>query len=359
MKKTAKWLSLILCIALVLTTFAACGSKESEKGTTADKTTVAGQTEDTTAGDKDNKLVTKDIEDGKVYNIGICQLMQHPALDAATEGFQKKLTELMGEDHVKFNVQNASGENNACSTIVNQFVASKVDLIMANATGALQAAQSATDTIPVVGTSITDYPSALGIKPEAWEKKTGTNIAGTSDLAPLQRQAEMFDELLPEAKTIGIVYCSSEANSKFQGDNVQSYLESAGKTVKTYTFADSNDIQSVVTKAVSECDALYIPTDNTAANNTELISNIADPAKKPIICGEEGICKGCGVATLSISYEALGEKTAEIAYDILVNGKNPGDIEIQYSDGLAKKYDAKRCEDLGIKLPEDYVAIEA
>lgn len=359
MKKTAKLLSLILCIALVLTTFAACsGAKEGKDTTTAGDTTVADKADETTAGDKDTELVTKKIEDGKVYNIGICQLVQHPALDAATEGFQKRLTELMGKDHVKFNLQNASGENNACATIVNQFVASKVDLIMANATAALQAAQSATGTIPIVGTSITDYASALDIKPEDWTGKTGTNIAGTSDLAPLQRQAEMFDEILPDAKTIGIFYCSSEANSKFQADNVQSYLEAAGKTVKTYTFADSNDIQSVVTKAVGECDALYVPTDNTAADNTELINNIAEPAGKPIIAGEEGICSGCGVATLSISYEALGEKTAELAYDILVNGKNPGDMDIAYSDGLTKKYDADRCKALNITVPKEYVAIE-
>lgn len=345
MKKTAKWLSIILCIALMFTALAACSTSENNP---SDESKDSVSSED----------VSKEVDKDKVYNIGICQLVQHPALDSATEGFQKKLTELLGKDHVKFNLQNASNEKAACATIINQFVASKVDLIMANATDALQAAQSATDSIPIVGTSITDYPSALGIKPEDWQKKTGTNIAGTSDLAPLERQADMFSEILPEAKTIGIVYSSSEANSKFQGDNVKSYLEADGKTVKVYTFADSNDIQAVVTKAVAECDALYIPTDNTAANNTELINNIAEPAKKPIICGEEGICKGCGVATLSISYEALGEKTAEIAYDILVNGKNPGDIEIEYSDGLTKKYVADRCEALGIKAPEGYEAIE-
>lgn len=356
MKKTAKWLSLILCIALVLTTFAACGSKESAT-TTAGDTTVAEQKEDTTAGDKDTELVTKEIEDGKVYNIGICQLVQHPALDAATEGFQKRLTELMGEEHVKFNLRNASNEVPACTTIVNQFVSSKVDLIMANATPALTAAQSITSTIPIVGTSISDYASALDIKEDEWTGKTGSNITGTSDLVPLKLQADMFDELLPEAKTIGLLYCSAEANSKFQCDNVQSHLEAAGKTVKTYTFADSNDIQTVVTKAVSECDALYIPTDNTAASNAELINNIAEPAKKPIIAGEESICSGCGVATISISYEELGKKTAELAYDILVNGKNPGDLEIKFAD-YKNKYDADRCKTLGIEIPKEYVAIE-
>ena len=258
-------------------------------------------------------------EDG-TYTVGICQLVQHPALDAATEGFKKALTEKLG-DKVTFDEQNASGDSATCTTIVNQFKSSNVDLIMANATPALQAAASATADIPILATSITEYGVALGI--DNFDGKTGINVSGTSDLAPLDKQAAMFKELLPDAKSIGIVYCSNEANSKYQVNVVKAELEKAGLTVTEYSFADSNDIAQVVTKACEEVDALYIPTDNKCADNAELINSIAEPAKKPIIAGEEGICKGCGIATLSISYSTIGYNTGLMAYEILVNGKNP------------------------------------
>ncbi|MCM1364454.1 MAG: ABC transporter substrate-binding protein [Faecalibacterium sp.] len=347
MKKAMKWLSIVLCVALVLTTFAACGDKTNTDPTTDPNATVSD------AGE------TKEIPAGKVYNVGICQLTQHVALDAATKGFMEKLTEMLGEDHVKFNEQNAAGDSNTCATIVNQFVSSNVDLILANATPALQAAVSATDKIPIVGTSITDYATALEMDVDSWTGKTGINVTGTADLAPLDKQADMFDELLPNAKTIGLLYCSGEANSKFQINAMKANLEGKGLTTKEYTFADSNDIAAVVTKAVGECDAIYVPTDNKAADNTEIIANIAEPAGIPIIAGEEGICEGCGIATLSISYYDIGVAAAEIAYDILVNGTNAGDIEIGYSANLAKKYVKDRCDALKITVPEEYVAIGA
>lgn len=329
MKKAMKIIAVALCLVLVLGAFAACGGEKN-----------------------DGK-----VDENKVYNIGICQLVQHPALDAATQGFMEKLTELLGEDHVKFDNQNASGESNTCTTIVNQFVASKVDLIMANATPALQAAAAATADIPIVGTSVTEYGTALGI--DDFSGKTGINVTGTSDLAPLDKQAAMFAELLPEAKTIGMLYCSGEANSKYQVKVVTEELQNAGCTVKEYPFADSNDISAVVTKATQECDAIYIPTDNKAADNTELINNIAEPAGIPIIAGEEGICAGCGVATLSISYYDLGVATAEVAYDILVNGKNPAEMDIAYAATQTQKYVKDRAEKLGVTIPDTYTAIEA
>ncbi len=347
MKKAMKWLSLVLCVALVLTAFAACGTNNDPETTTD---AAAGNT---TAQNLSSEAGT--IPEGKVYNIGICQLAPHVALDAATKGFQEKLTELLGKDHVKFNLQNAAGDNPTCSTIANQFVSSKVDLIMANATGALQAAATATAEIPIVGTSITDYGTAL--ETTLTDGKTGSNVTGTADLAPLDKQAEMFTELLPEAKNIGILYCSTEANSKFQVDAVKGYLEAKNLTVTEYAFADSNDLSAIATKAVQDNDALYIPTDNTAANNTELINNIAEPAGKPIIAGEEGICKGCGVATLSISYYDIGVAAAEIAYDILVNGKNPGDIPIGYAPTQTAKYVKARAEALKVTIPDTYTEI--
>ncbi len=294
----------------------------------------------------------------KKYKIGICQLVQHDALDAATKGFKEALIEKLGEENVEFEEQNAGGDSATCSTITNGFVSEGVDLIFANATPALQAAMQSTTTIPIVGTSITDYATALDIDQSSWTGKTGINVTGSSDLAPLADQAAMFKELCPDAKTIGILYCSAEANSKYQSDVVSEELTKLGYTVKVYTVADTNEITSVTTTACSEVDALYIPTDNTIASATAAVNEIAEPAGIPIIAGEEGICKGCGVATLSISYENLGQIAGEMAADILQNGTDPANMEIKTATNLTKKYSAERAQKLGITVPSDYVAID-
>lgn len=301
-------------------------------------------------------VLTASAEESKVYNIGICQLVQHDALDAATQGFKDALVELLGEENVNFDEQNASGDSANCATIINQFVSSEVDLILANATASLQAAAAGTADIPILGTSITDYATALEI--DDWTGTTGRNISGTSDLAPLEEQAAMLNELFPDAETVGLLYCSAEANSSYQADVVKASLEELGYTCEVYTFADSNDIASVATTAVSECDVLYVPTDNTVASNTEVLNNVALPAGIPIIAGEEGICSGCGVATLSISYYDIGYKAGEMANEILVNGADVSEMEVEFAPNVTKKYDAERCEELGITVPEDYVAIE-
>lgn len=289
------------------------------------------------------------------YTVGICQLVQHDALDAATKGFKDVLKEKLGDD-IEFDEQNAANDSATCATIANQFVSNKVDLIMANATPALQAAASATADIPVVATSITDYATALEISD--WTGKTGTNITGSSDLAPLKEQAEMIKELFPEAKKVGILYNSGEANSKYQATEVTKALKELGIEAKEYTSADSNDLASVVTTACAEVDVLYIPTDNTMASNTGIVNNIAEPAKIPVVAGEVGICKGCGVATLSIDYYSIGKKAGEMAYEILVNGAKAGEMEIEYADTLTKQYMASRSKTLGITVPDTYVAIE-
>ncbi len=294
--------------------------------------------------------------DGKVYQVGIVQQAQHTALDSATQGFEDALKEKLG-DQVEVVVQNASGDSANCATIANQFVSSGKDLIMTNGSQALQATVSATEDIPIVATSITDYATALNIDLADWTGKTGINVTGTADLAPLDQQADMFEELLPDAQTVGILYCSGEANSKFQVEEVTKALEAKGVTVNEYSFSDSNDIAAVATKAVGECDALYVPTDNKVADNTSIVNNIAEPAGVPIIAGEEGICQGCGIATLSISYYDIGYMAGEMAYDILVNGKDPADMEIQYYEDVEKKYMKDRCEALGIEIPSDYQEI--
>ncbi|MCM1523506.1 MAG: ABC transporter substrate-binding protein [Ruminococcus sp.] len=293
---------------------------------------------------------------GKVYNIGICQLVEHPALDSATDGFIAALTEKLGEGNVKFDRQNAQNEATNCTTICNNFVAAGSDLILANATGALQAASSATSDIPIIGTSITNYATAMGV--DDWSEMAGKNITGTSDLAPIDEQENMIVELFPEVKQVGILYCSAEANSKYQASLMEAALDEDGIAYKEYSVADSNEIQAMTTTAVSECDVLYIPTDNTIANATETVKNVVVPANIPVVCGEEGICQGCGVATLSISYYDIGYTAGEMAYDILVNGSNPGDMEIKFAPQVEKKYNAEICASLGITPPEGYAAIE-
>jgi putative ABC transport system substrate-binding protein len=289
------------------------------------------------------------------YTVGVCQLVQHPALDAATQGFQDALTEKAG-DSVTFDVQNASGDSNTCSTIVNGFVADNVDLIMANATPALQAAVAATGDIPILGTSVTDYATALDI--DDWTGATGINVSGTSDLAPLDEQAAMLNELFPDAKVVGLLYCSAEPNSKYQVDVITGYLTELGYECVEYTFADSNDVASVAQSACDGSDVIYIPTDNTAASCTEAIRNVVEPAGKPVIAGEEGICKGCGVATLSISYYDLGYATGEMAYEVLANGADVATLDVAFAPNVTKEYNAELAGLLGVTVPEDYVAIE-
>ena len=288
------------------------------------------------------------------YTVGICQLVQHPALDAATQGFKDALTEALG-DKVKFEEGNASNDSASCATIVNGFVSSGVDLILANATPALQAAASATDSIPVLGTAVTEYGVALSI--DNFNGTVGNNISGTSDLAPLDQQADMITELFPDAKNVGILYCSGEPNSVYQAKVVKDCLEKKNIAVEVYTFADSNDVSTVTSSACANSDVIYIPTDNTAASCTEAISAVALPAGVPIVAGEEGICKGCGVATLSIDYYELGRTTGQMAVKILKGEANVSEMPIEYYPNPVKKYNADIASELNITIPEGYTAI--
>ena len=310
-------------------------------------------------GDTSDSTTDSATASGDSYTVGVCQLMQHAALDAATQGFQDKLTELVEADgkSVEFDVQNASGDSATCTTIVNGFVSSGVDLIMGNGTAALQAAQSGTADIPILGTSITDYATALDMSD--WTGTTGTNISGTTDLAPLDGQAEMLKELFPDAKNVGLLYCSAEPNSAYQINTIKPMLEEMGYTCTEYAFTDSNDVASIATNASTSSDVIYIPTDNTAATCTETIRNVVVPAGVPVIAGEQGICSGCGVATLSIDYYELGEMTGQMAYDILVGGQNPGEMEIQPAPTFTKMYNESICQELGLTVPEGYEAIAA
>lgn len=333
-----KAVALLLTMSLAVAALAGCGT--------------AGEK---AAEDKKAETTESKKKDGdKAYKIGVIQLVEHQALDAATEGFQDALKEKLG-DKVEFDVQNAQGEETNCATIATKFVNDDVDLILANATSSLTAAAAATADIPIVGTSVTDFVTTGTVKSN---DAPGGNVTGTSDLAPIDQQIELLEKLVPDAKNVGIVYCSSEANSVYQAEEAKKYLEKADMTVKTYTVSDSNDIQQVITKATDENDVIYVPTDNTMASNMEIVKNVTVPAKVPVIAGEENMCAVGGLATLSISYYSLGYNAGLMAYDILENGKKPADMPIQYADEVTLKYNAEIATDLGIDIPKDMVAIE-
>ena len=296
-------------------------------------------------------------DDKESYLIGVIQLVTHPALDAATNGFVDTLKSDMNLSDENFDIQNEAGEAATCSSIATALVSENCDLILANATASLQAAASATSTIPILGTAVTEYGTALDIKD--FDGTVGTNVSGTAYLAPLDKQAAMFEELLPDAKNIGILYCSGEPNSVYQANVVKEALEKNGKKVTVYTFADTNDVSQVTQTACSESDALYIPTDNTAASCTEAIDAVASQAGTPIIAGEEGIMSGCGIAALTIDYYQLGVTTAKMAEKILKGESKVSEMPIEYYDNPVKEYDAERCEKLGIKVPSDYKAYTA
>ena len=289
-------------------------------------------------------------DEDKVFNVGVLQLIQHEALDQATVGFKQALTDKLG-DKVKFDEQNANGEPANCATISNQFVAEDVDLIFANATPALQAAVTATDSIPVVGTSVTSFKVALNMSD--WNGTTGINATGTSDLAPLDQQAAQVVELVPDAKKVAIFFCSAEPNSVFQADEIEKEFAKLGLETQRFTFADSNDIAQVAANACEWADAVYVPTDNTAASYAA-----ADQFSKPVIAGEAGICQKIGVATISIAYFDIGYRAGEMAYEILVNGADPAAMPVEEVTKTTKMFNPVLCEKFGVVVGEDYVSLD-
>ena len=333
-KLVALLLSAAMCLSL-----AACGQKDTPSSNSGSGSGAA-------AG-SGSAAQTK-------YKVGICQLVQHVALDAATQGFIDALNEAL-PGQVEIENKNASGESNNCGTIVNGFVSEGVDLIMANATGALTAAASATADIPILGTSITAYGVALDISD--FNGTVGGNISGTSDLADLSKQADMITEWFPETKKVGLLFCSAEPNSLYQVQEVAKYLSAKGIETQEFAFTDTNDVTAVTQAAADYADVVYVPTDNTAASNTEAIANVLVPAKVPAICGEEGICAGCGVATLSISYYDLGVTTGKMAAKILTGEADISTMPVEFTDATPK-YNAAMCETLGITPLDGYEAIE-
>lgn len=320
-------LALLISLFLILTLFSACSDGKNTSG----------------------------LNDTAKYRIGICQFIEHAAVDSATEGFKAALTEKLGGS-VAFDYQNATGDKANAASICSMFASNNYDLIFANSTNSLAAAAEATSEIPIVACSVTDFKSTLGL--EDFDGKTGFNVTGASDLLPLEKQAEVIYELFPAAKKVGILYCSSETNSAYQAEEISKYLSDYGFICKNYTFVDTTDVTLVTQKAADECDVIYTPTDNTVASNTQAIDNILEPAKVPLVAGNNDVALACGVATVGIEYYDLGYEAGLMAYDILVNGKEPGEMEIIYADEYIKRYVPERTNLFDIKVPEGYYAIE-
>ena len=286
----------------------------------------------------------------KVYTIGVCQLEQHAALEDATRGFTDAVVQQLGDAAV-LNIQHASGDSATCITIVNAFLAEDVDLILANSTQALQAASAATGDTPILGVSVTDYPAALDM--DAWEGVTGINVSGTSDLAPLDAQAELIRTLFPDAKRVGLLYCASEVNSQYQVKVIRDHLEAMGYTCAEYAFTDTNDVFMMAQNACQKSDVIFVPTDNTIAACTELLLNVVEMERVPIVGGDRGICSGCGVATICIDYYDLGYTTGQMACKVLTGEAEVSQLPVEYASVFHTLINPSMCELLGIAVPEN------
>lgn len=310
------------------------------------------------AGDASASASTGSASSGGdgVYRIGICQQMQHVSLDEATKGFEDALTELLG-DQVEFDYQNAGNEPSNCSSIVTKFVTDDVDLIMANATLAVQNAKEATTTIPIVGTSVTDYVST-GIVDSA--EAPGANVTGYSDLSDANNHVELIQQLLPEAKNVAILYSTGEENSRILAESAAAAFEAAGLTAESYTANDSNDISAVVTEACTQADVIYVPTDNLMAANMELVKNVALNQKVPVVSCFTADENDGALLSISISYYTMGRLAGEMAYEILTEGANPATmpIGVMSVEDMDVTINQSVAEELGITVPEamqDYV----
>lgn len=278
------------------------------------------------------------------YTVGICQLMEHESLDKATKGFIDALTEALEAEGktVKFS-EEVAGDPNLCTTIVNTFVSKKVDLIMANATPSLLAAANATSDIPVLGTSVTDYS-------DTFSGNIPANVTGTSDAVPFDDQAQMMiDSLgLVAGDQVGVIYCTNESNSLIQYQAVEKLFKAKGIVVKAYTFSETTELQAIVTSAANESKAIYVPSDNTVADNDDIVGTVCNEKKVPVYTSYGG--KVC-YASLAIDYYELGVETGKMAAEILLGNKTTADFEIKTLTPSVD-YNEELCEKLGITIPE-------
>ena len=282
---------------------------------------------------------------GADYTVGVCQLMKHDALDAATQGFVDALNAAMEAEGKTVNIDvQVAGSTDLCTTVVNTFTSKKVDLIMGNATPALLAAANATTEIPVLGTSVTDYTDTFGGNIPA-------NVSGTSDAVPFDEQAKMMIESLNlvEGDKVGVLYCADESNSVIQYNAVKALFEEKGIVVEAYTFSEVTELEALVNSIVADCKALYIPSDNTVAQNDTIVGDICTENNVPVYTSYGGtVC----YASLAIDYYKLGEETGKMAAQILLGEKTPADIEIATLTPSVT-YNEELCQKLGITIPEN------
>ncbi len=322
MKKSVKWLAAMALAAMVVGA-AGCGSS-------------------TQTGSKDKKS----------YKVGVIQLVQHPALDAANKGFIDGLKSKGFEEgkNVTFDQQNAQGDQSNLQTIAQRFVSNKDDLVCAIATPAVQTMANATKEIPIVGTAVTDYKVAKLVKDNS---KPGTNVTGTTDMNPVEAQIDLLVKIMPKAKTVGFIYNSSEVNSQLQIDLAKKAAAARGLATVEATVSSVNDIQQAAQSLMGKVDALYIPTDNVMASAMPNLIKITDEAKIPVFCGESGMLKAGGVATLGIDYYKLGLQTGEMAADILSGKAKPQDMAIQSQKTFTVTLNEEAIKKLGLTIPDD------
>ncbi|MDM8274502.1 ABC transporter substrate-binding protein [Enorma phocaeensis] len=324
--KRLKTLTSALAVGALAVTLAACGGQDAGQGSTAG--------------------------DGDTYQIGVIQLTEHGALDQANEGFIAALDEA-GISY-SADQQNAQNDQSACQTIASKLVNDGDDLIFAIGTPAAQAVASATSDIPIVGSAITDYAESGLVSSN---DEPGGNVTGSSDLTPVADQIDLLQQLLPDAQTVGLLYCSAEANSEIQIEMAEEALDEAGIAHERYTVSSSNEIQQVVESMVGKVDAIYAPTDNTIAAGMSTVAMVANENKLPVIVGCDTMVEDGGLASYSINYYDLGYKAGEMAIEILENGGDPATMPIEYlsSDECTLIVNQETADALGvdISVPED------
>ena len=285
-------------------------------------------------------------------NVGIVQLVEHAALDAANKGFVEGLASKGYKEgqNIAYDRQNAQADQSNLQNIAHRFVNNKVNLICAIATPAAQTVANVTSDIPIVATAVTDYKTAKLVKDNA---KPGTNVTGTTDMNPVEQQLDLLLKVVPNAKSVGTIYCSSEVNSQLQVDILKKAATAKGVTIKEATVSNVNDIQQAARSLVGKVQAIYVPTDNVLASAMPPLVSVTEEAKLPVICGEGGMVKAGGVATLGVDYYKLGFQAGEMAADILSGKSKPADMAIQAQKEFKAMVNLKEAEKIGLKVPED------
>lgn len=285
-------------------------------------------------------------------NVGIVQLVEHAALDAANKGFVEGLASKGYKEgqNIAYDRQNAQADQSNLQNIAHRFVNNKVNLICAIATPAAQTVANVTSDIPIVATAVTDYKTAKLVKDNA---KPGTNVTGTTDMNPVEQQLDLLLKIVPNAKSVGTIYCSSEVNSQLQVDILKKAAAGKNVTIKEATVSNVNDIQQAARSLVGKVQAIYVPTDNVLASAMPTLISVTEEAKLPVICGEGGMVKAGGVATLGVDYYKLGFQAGEMAADILSGKSKPADMAIQAQKEFKAMVNLKEAEKIGLKVPED------